>query len=1289
MKYDPDSNPAPPGDSHSTATTPAVSAGERSVAAGRDITGVVITGDVAGDITIGYTKDQVSALLAQITATLTPKPFDGRCPYLGLDAFQEEDADRFFGREKLVAELVTRVKDSRFIVIAGPSGSGKSSLVRAGLIHALKQGALPDSNRWLYESLKPGRRPLEELARVTASLAGSLEAGNNIRTQGMNDATILHQWAEIALKDRRERRAVIFVDQFEEIFTQVSKEDERVAFLNLLTHAATVENGRVTVLFTMRSDFVANCATYPRLNALLNERFLQVGAMQPDELVSAIARPALQVGLRIDPDLIAQIMNDMQNEPGALPLMQFALKDLFDAQQAKGNLIALTLTDYLARGGLRQALERHADAEFATLDATEQQLARAIFSGLIEIGRGREDTRRTALFDELIPTQADEASVATVVRKLADARLVTVDVRVQVRETRTVTLAHERLIDAWPWLRKLVDENRDAIALQNQIAEDAREWEQHGRDASYLYAGARLATAREKLAARKLTLSELAQSFIDAGIATEEAARRRRQRLTQILVGGLATIALVFALLAWLAFSAQQLAVAEQKLSRSRELAALAINQINDFPERALLIALEANRNPNVTQTFESENALRQTLLAWRGRAVLQNHTNIVNSAQFSCDGQWIVTASDDGTARVWNFATAQETLQIRGHAGAVNFAQFSCDNRFIVTAGADKTARVWDAKTGTQKFVLQGHTASVKRVRFSGDSQSIVTASDDGTARVWNAETGIELKKLTRTSNVNDAQFSSDGTSVIVAVSDNRGYLWWWNSVDANNVVEFAGAQGVVYGAAISSDKKFNATVSADRSVRIYRADDPLRVPRILNGHTDIALSVQFSPDNRFLLTTSRDQTARVWDIASGKEIVRLVGHADQVSDAVYSPDGRFIVTASSDRTAIIWDAGIGRAEDDLRGHTDAVTSAHFSPDGERVVTASSDNSARIWNVESGVTLFTLGGHTGTINNARFSPNGEFVVTSSTDNTARIWNTTTGQMLNTLKHSNWVWSGEFSPDNKFVVTASDDGASVWDVATGARLITVLERKPVSIARFAPDGNRFLTVEADGTVVVWEKLTGKSMANWRGHSGTINAAQFSPDGKRIVTAGDDQTVRVWDVANAKELVVYRGHTNRVLTARFSHDGKLVVSGGVDQTARVWNAESGQDRAVMQGHLRSVNDASFSPDDRRIVTASDDATVRLWDAVNGKESTILYGHADRVYRAEFSPDGARVVTASQDGSARIHDLSIEAVIAQAQKRILRQPPSLTCDERRQYLRESLTCPTATPAPTRRP
>src|ERR1700752_578149 len=319
-------------DDQSEQDEPKVQADDNSIAIG----GIKVGGNV-GDIrighTIGYTADQVSVLLKEIKSEFQLKPFDGRCPYKGLDVFEEEDAEFFFGREALVGDLVNRVKDSRTLFVTGPSGSGKSSVVRAGLIQALKKGALNSlrSERWLYETMKPGRDPIGELGRIASSLASSTNAEDEIRAKAITDSTILARWCEIALKDIRDKRAVIFIDQFEEVFTQINKEEERVAFLNLLTHAATVDNGRVIMLFAMRSDFVSNCATYPELNALLNKQFIQIGAMQPEELVSAMAQPALRVGLRIDPDLIAQVINDMKGEPGALPLMQFTLKDLFDA----------------------------------------------------------------------------------------------------------------------------------------------------------------------------------------------------------------------------------------------------------------------------------------------------------------------------------------------------------------------------------------------------------------------------------------------------------------------------------------------------------------------------------------------------------------------------------------------------------------------------------------------------------------------------------------------------------------------------------------------------------------------------------------------------------------------------------------------------------------------------------------------------------------------------------------------------------------------------------------------
>ena len=480
-----------------------------------------------------YSTVEASVLLGQIRRVDQPKVYDGRQPYRGLAPFAEEDAGFFFGREKLVEELLERVKAARFVCIAGPSGSGKSSLAEAGLIHALKAGRLEGSEKWLYATLTPRGDPVEQLALAMARMAKDPDKADYLHQRGTTDPAALHDQVEALLTHQPQQRAVVYVDQFEEIFTQTKAEEARRAFLDLLTTAAQRQDGRVIVLISVRTDFLSQCATYPTLRALISQQFQLVGAMAPDELAKAIALPALEVGAEIEPELVAQVIADMRGEPGALPLMQFALKDLFDWLQPKpGQVVRMTKTDYLARGGIGEALERHANAAFDRLAPAQQQIARGIFGRLIDVGRGTLDTRRTVAFSELVPIGHDPGPVAEVVAALADARLVTTagetpedQAPPEPFDDRTVTLAHEKLIDAWPWLRRLVDENREAIARQNEIGDDAAEWLRHDRDESYLYAGARLATAREGLAEGKIILGNPAAEFVQAAADRAEAER--------------------------------------------------------------------------------------------------------------------------------------------------------------------------------------------------------------------------------------------------------------------------------------------------------------------------------------------------------------------------------------------------------------------------------------------------------------------------------------------------------------------------------------------------------------------------------------------------------------------------------------------------------------------------------------------------------------------------------------------------------------------------------------------
>jgi WD40 repeat protein len=376
------------------------------------------------------------------------------------------------------------------------------------------------------------------------------------------------------------------------------------------------------------------------------------------------------------------------------------------------------------------------------------------------------------------------------------------------------------------------------------------------------------------------------------------------------------------------------------------------------------------------------------------------------------------------------------------------------------------------------------------------------------------------------------------------------------------------------------------------------------------LGGHDDAVNSAAFSPDGSRIVTASDDKTARIWDVASAKEIAVLRGHDSRVNSAAFSPDGSRIVTASWDGTARIWDAAAAKEIVALRGHENSVLSAAFSPDGKRIVTTSWDETARIWDAASTKEIAVLRGHDSRVNSAAFSRDGKRIVTTSYDKTGRIWDAVSAKNIAVLRgHDSEVRSAAFSRDGKRIVTASEDM----------------------------------------TARIWDAVSAKNIAVLRGHTHFVHSAAFSPDGSRIVTASDDKTVRIWDAVSAKEIAVLRGHDDQVWSAAFSPDGSRIVTASEDKTVRIWDAASAKQIAVLRGHENSVLSAAFSPDGSRIVTTSHDATARIWDAASAREIAVLRGHDGAVFSAAFSPDGSRIVTASWDGTARIWDAHLQTMM----------------------------------------
>jgi WD40 repeat protein len=697
------------------------------------------------------------------------------------------------------------------------------------------------------------------------------------------------------------------------------------------------------------------------------------------------------------------------------------------------------------------------------------------------------------------------------------------------------------------------------------------------------------------------------------------------------------------------------------------------------------------------------QDAARQQVHRVRFAAVLREcprlgqlwfHKDGVTDVAFSPDGRWVLTASADNTARVWDSRTGEPRFDAPlRHDYFVRRAAFSPDGERIVTASEDQTARVWDAATGQLLATQKGHIGAVRDARFSPDGRRVVTAGDDRTARVWDAATGELIgTPLPHEGAVVSAAFHPDGRHLLTASTDAEGRLWDLKSGEAVLVARLP-HDGPLTDACFDPAGQRVATASEDGTARVWDADTGKPATEPLLHHNVAVRCVAFSPDGRQLATAGDDQTARVWSARTGWALVAGMRHYSSVTSVAFGLDGAVLATASEDGTARVWNATTGHpltpplthvgpvrqvcfSPDGRRlatasatarvydleppdpaveplEHGGPVRQAAFSPDGGRVLTASDDKTARLWDAQTGRELAVLRGQAGAVLTAAFSRDGRRVVTAGADGTARVWDADTfGTVATLVGHRGPVRRASFSPDGRWVVTASDDAtARVWDAATGAALVTVSHRgnhvhDEVLDAAFSPDGRLVATASADRTARLWDAATGAPVGQVMRHERRVLRLAFSPDGRRLATASHDGTARLWDAATGQPLpVAPLQHGGPVRDVSFSPDGGRVLTGGDDNTARVWGAESGELIVPALRHSGSVGAARFSADGRRVVTASADNTGRVWDADTGEPLTppLWHRHWARITDAAFSPSGDRVVTAGEDGTARVWEL----------------------------------------------
>jgi WD40 repeat protein/class 3 adenylate cyclase len=1076
----------------------------------------------------------------------------GDCPYRGLLAFDTDDSKFFFGRERLVEEMTDRLVSGKLLAVVGASGSGKSSLLRAGLAAAVLSG----------------------------------------RVEGVDQVVILTPGPDPKLEVVDDRRLLVVVDQFEELFTVCDDAEARAAFIERLLGL------EAAAVIGMRADLYGRLSAHTDLARAVAETQVLLGAMTDTELERAVTEPARLAGLRLEAGLVELILRDVAGEPGALPLLSHALRVTWERRDGR----TLTVDGYRASGGVASAVAKTADSLVEALPKDQHELTRSIFMRLTELGEGIEDTRRRVEIDELVPESASPATVRALLDRLADARLLTLS-------DGTAEVAHEVLIREWPTLRGWLEEDRASIRLHRQLDHASRLWDAGGREAADLYRGARLGAAVDWAQTHKATLNATERAFLDAGVEFADRERRTQARANRRLRGLLAGAGALLIL----AIVAVILAISQRSTARHQAIAADAQRLgaqalIDDSLDHRLLLA-------RAGVALDDSLATRSYLLAALLKSpaaigVLHGDGDGLYAVALSPNGRMLAVGDVNGTSTVFDTATRRRLATHQFKDGGTGDVGFSPDGtRLEVTDPSNHIVDVLDPVSGRRVLRVRLGRFPAPSVQDYGVSTAITAGGREPVVAYLPASPDLYSGPPVYLQRVNARTGALIGHAVPIGPHTTQRLL---ASPDGRTLY-----------------------VSEPGEPALYVVD--ARTLRVRKRYPFAAVTATVSRDGRLAALGGRDGSVRVADLATGV-VRRLNGrHDGWVNDAQFTRDDRTLVTTGDDRKVIVWDVRDGEIKETLIGHGGRGAGVAISADGSTLYTVGLDGSAIIWDLAGSRRLGrpfqaspTMGG---TPPPFAISHDGRWLATGGADGTVRILDSRSSRVLKrfTALPNRYIMWIAFSPDGRWLGVAGESGGvRVWDTATwrshGGSFGGL--RQDSQALDFSADSKLVAAADGAGAVRVWNVTTGAVIGTYSG-SRYVEHLAFSPDGRWIAVPFQSLGTDIIDVHGRRVAHLPAGQWVR--SVAFSPDGRIIATGELNGDARLWSTASwkpiGKPLERAHGQVLTL---SFSPDSRTLATSSNDGGVRLYDVATQKPiGTSLPGLDEHWVSTAFSRDGSHI------------------------------------------------------------